>query len=672
MEKKINLLKMLCVIAILMAGSLSAHADGVNEGKTSGSYLNLSNQDVYNTANAPKTGDYAIYLDADVEVGDEERTYNVVLNWISSLDAQAGDENVPQTYSVYIVDEYGYNMLAVTDQTTFIYTVPQYEYSYALTYVVYGEYSDGGQDTLVTWSNTDVAIIPGWDDFLALMLDHYESDYVRNEELNYYRNFLNLSNQDIYNGLTIDDVNNGENMFTLYRYDYDIPEVLIPVAQLWLNNYYNGVKYTIEYVTENQQYRPNYNINLVTQGILPVNYGVIDFSGLTLVDQFAADVSLNQHPSSYGYVLKLDYSEKSTNIVEVPVMKVDATIDGFYTQQEVMADVDAALISGVKNANVEMYLQNLPSIYYYDLERGDNVIPNEIISRLQRRTDGNFMEMSNYLPDYGMVVEPGFVNRYDNNVVTGEFYDFMSYLPTVWTFCMERVDNPENSYGSPILYTGVAGVEASVNGAVDLSTSWMDENGEKCAIFNPIVNIAAEMPDFASVEYEPYMFRVWRKCNSIRNYTLDPYGNRVNDTETPRENFTLIAEVMGENTDIQLGSEEGEELAFGATVDSKDDGISFLVRFYYKKVNATRDDADDKPMYYVVEDEVEWNNIVVTITPGDVNGDGYITVADVTALIDYLLSENSNYYDPMADVNGDGVISVTDVTALIDMLLSGN
>lgn len=657
MEKKINLSKMLCAIAILMAGSLSAHANGVNES-------------VYNTANTPRMDAYTIELDADVEEGTEEFTYNVVLNWISSLDMASG-ENVPQTYTVYIVDEYGYNELAVTDQTTFIYTVPQYEHSYTLTYIVCGQYSDGEQD-LVTWSNTDAVIIPGWNDFLALYLDHYESDYVRDVELNYYRNFLTLSNLDEVNGLTTDDVNNGENIFTLYRFDCDCPEVLIPVAQLWLNNYYNGVKYTIDYLPENQQYRPNYSIDLVTQGILPVNNGVIDFSSLTLVDQFAADVSENQHPNRYGYVLMLYDNEKSTNIVEVPVMKVDATIDGFYTQQEVMADIDAALIPGVKNANVEMYLQNLPEIYYYELERGNNCIPQDIISRLQRRTDGTFMEMNYSLPDYGMVVEPGFINRYDNNAVTGEFGEFMSYLPTVWTFCMERVDHHENSYGGPILKTGVALVEASVNGVVDLSTSWMDENGEKCAIFNPIMSIATEMPDYASVEYEPYMFRVWRKCNSIRNYTLDPYGHRVNDTEAPRENFTLIAEVMGHDTHIQLGSEEGEELAFGATVDSKDDGISFLVRFYYKKVNATRDNADDKPMYYVVEDEVAWNNIVVAITPGDVNGDGYITVSDVTLLIDYLLSGNSNYYDPMADVNCDGVISVADVTALIDMLLSGN
>lgn len=56
--------------------------------------------------------------------------------------------------------------------------------------------------------------------------------------------------------------------------------------------------------------------------------------------------------------------------------------------------------------------------------------------------------------------------------------------------------------------------------------------------------------------------------------------------------------------------------------------------------------------------------------PGDVNDDGNVTIADVTALIDYLLlidSNNTNMNN--ADVNGNGTIDIADVTALIDQLL---
>ena len=59
-----------------------------------------------------------------------------------------------------------------------------------------------------------------------------------------------------------------------------------------------------------------------------------------------------------------------------------------------------------------------------------------------------------------------------------------------------------------------------------------------------------------------------------------------------------------------------------------------------------------------------------TQAPGDVNGDGYITISDVTNLIDILLSGGE--LPAYADVNGDGGVNIKDVTDLIDMLLSGN
>ena len=57
---------------------------------------------------------------------------------------------------------------------------------------------------------------------------------------------------------------------------------------------------------------------------------------------------------------------------------------------------------------------------------------------------------------------------------------------------------------------------------------------------------------------------------------------------------------------------------------------------------------------------------------GDVNDDGYVTIADVTALIDYLLGSDNHISEGGADVNQDGSISIADVTAIIDMLLNNN
>ena len=55
---------------------------------------------------------------------------------------------------------------------------------------------------------------------------------------------------------------------------------------------------------------------------------------------------------------------------------------------------------------------------------------------------------------------------------------------------------------------------------------------------------------------------------------------------------------------------------------------------------------------------------------GDVNGDGQVTIADVTTLIDMLLGAGNTggYYTP-GDINMDSHVTIADVTALIDMLL---
>ena len=67
------------------------------------------------------------------------------------------------------------------------------------------------------------------------------------------------------------------------------------------------------------------------------------------------------------------------------------------------------------------------------------------------------------------------------------------------------------------------------------------------------------------------------------------------------------------------------------------------------------------------------NATVPTVKKGDVNNDGDVSISDVTALIDYLLSGNIEDINPQAaDVDGNNDISISDVTSLIDMLLGSN
>ena len=54
---------------------------------------------------------------------------------------------------------------------------------------------------------------------------------------------------------------------------------------------------------------------------------------------------------------------------------------------------------------------------------------------------------------------------------------------------------------------------------------------------------------------------------------------------------------------------------------------------------------------------------------GDVNGDGQVTIADVTALVNIILGKSEAPASGVADVNTDGSITIADVTALVNIIL---
>ena len=64
----------------------------------------------------------------------------------------------------------------------------------------------------------------------------------------------------------------------------------------------------------------------------------------------------------------------------------------------------------------------------------------------------------------------------------------------------------------------------------------------------------------------------------------------------------------------------------------------------------------------------EFSNIIPIYAPGDVDGDGRMSIDDLAQLIDILLRGESSAGN--ADVNGDGSINIEDLSELIDMLLN--
>lgn len=86
------------------------------------------------------------------------------------------------------------------------------------------------------------------------------------------------------------------------------------------------------------------------------------------------------------------------------------------------------------------------------------------------------------------------------------------------------------------------------------------------------------------------------------------------------------------------------------------------------------------PVLYVPEESLEayrttdcWSRFtnIVPIKKGDVNGDAELTINDMTALIDLLLTDDASAINIVnSDVNGDGIVNISDVAALVNMLLA--
>ncbi len=237
----------------------------------------------YNQDYAPRVGLYKITLEAvatavDYDYNEGNRNYAVTLTWVSSLNEMTGHE-VPQIYTLWYWDpitgeKKHVEAIGVTDGktglTTVTYLVEQFPNSYKLDYIVEGRPADDAHAFMVAVSNVDGVVIPGWNDFVGLQLDHHESDFVVDDMANWYRNFLVVVNEDVANGLTIDQITDPENPmneFKLYRFEYDENEQPInskPIATLTFSNPTpEQVNYTVTYdgINEQQQYKPEDNVH---------------------------------------------------------------------------------------------------------------------------------------------------------------------------------------------------------------------------------------------------------------------------------------------------------------------------------------------------------------------------------------------------------------------------
>ena len=348
----------------------------------------------------------------------------------------------------------------------------------------------------------------------------------------------------------------------------------------------------------------------------------LNLSAVKFVDQFKAETKTDSHPYRYGYVLKSqgDNPQESAK-PEVPVQHTNSSPHGYYTTEEIQGDTERQLTMNVMNAEVPLSLSTNPQVYYYTLERKPSTAspedPYEEISKLQKREDDTYMEMSTKLgeAEYERVYDAVTVPRYDNyNVQIGNYNDYMNYVPVVWTHgelsTNRRIkwesEKRHNSYGAPTWKTGVGDVKIlsadswRQQGKYG-STNWVDENNDSCSLYFLEVTAQGFLPtnntvtnENGYVPYVPYWFNVYavsesgqlRGYNQVLNPGTDPEhtgdagSHLVNDPERNR----YIWHVYGGRTtdgylEKHLSSTWADNFAFGALNNISD--LQIVVRFYY-------------------------------------------------------------------------------------------
>ncbi len=121
-------------------------------------------------------------------------------------------------------------------------------------------------------------------------------------------------------------------------------------------------------------------------------------------------------------------------------------------------------------------------------------------------------------------------------------------------------------------------------------------------------------------------------------------------------------ETVGEpNMDDFTATIEGASAVLTKSMEQNSDGT------YRIAMSVVSGDLQNATCYLITATATS-----ASILMGDVNEDGDINIADVTALLDYLLGGDTAINEAAADLDENSEIGITDVTILIDKLLSGN
>ena len=210
---------------------------------------------------------------------------------------------------------------------------------------------------------------------------------------------------------------------------------------------------------------------------------------------------------------------------------------------------------------------------------------------------------------------------------------------------------------------------------------------------NPTIELRANPVPAANASYTPNTFMPANFVEQPAYFMVEPKPQECVNIE-----WAICREQINDSTFVMAMPKSGDDVnvenlpgAFLATVkqgywldmSSYNPASTIRVNYGYAMAGVVKAIGGDQYLLAGISPDDsahspvsnKWELYIISATEtmapfelGDVNHDGKVTIADVSALINYLLSDTS--LAPVeADVNVDGKITIADVSDLINILL---
>lgn len=589
----------------------------------------------YYKQNAPNMAMYVIHQNEITgERNGEAESYTLHLSWDSNLTDFVPGEN--GQYTIYLVNADGtYTPVATgipSSQTTYDLTVNMGQHGQQVTYVIQGQ--DNTRFLSLQYSNEESFIIPGLDStekFQMIANADYYSRYNPADEHNYYANGMQV--------MAYPDVNASDyagKTFNFYRKAANETEWTL-VATAAVNNQGTGATVSMVETTQRLQsdYKFGYKQNPATIAMTADANANKKFD--VIYDNFKADVSANNHATSYSYKMETADGAYHSNELTIKVFKTAmSNITGSFDWAYVEGDDVRQVADKGTQFDVDVQLSSKTEIlrygaYRWDSSYGTDSNPYAVLN-LNSATDSEedispagqasnqgeyysvYMNGDSYKGDdvYVAQGETGKATFVDNVPETA--VDEYTYVPVIETFT-GRSDY--NTYGAPMQETATGELDITVGEKKQSGDITWTADGKTYTYYNVCLNVnELQIPQ----GYEVAMLRAWRHIDEsyLGEQEGKGYENRAEldangDFLFLKDAENGFGEIIGDEILVNQEGQYGNIFSgtFGAVKLENGQTIpmKFTVRVYFTKSestsNAPRLKAEgESKKYYITEIEL--------------------------------------------------------------------